>query len=542
MKYSELGVALLALSLLGARAAGQTQPTTEYQELLPSDATHGLSFGADVAIDGDTLVVGSIGKGAGGAVYIYRRNGATWGNEVQLPGQPGSSIFGNPVDLDGSILVVGDTDNTNANGQSAGAAFVYSRVGNAWVFEQKLLASTGTQFDNFTNGLALAGTTIVAGAPGANGVAFLSGSAYVFEKVGSTWHETQVLAPSRGHSQANFGGSVAIDASGDRILVGSKTESFEVSNGGAAYVFKRVGSSWVEEARISDPNAISSEFFGGSVGIDGDRLIVGADANDDVATNAGTAWIFERSGTDWIPITKLYASDAFAQYRFGYRVGLRGDTAIVSAYSTDPVLYKIYQFQRSPGGWFEQAILGTSDQAPFDGFAENFDYEGGSVLASGAIGAWKGPIRPGAAYVHVLDVPAAPYCTGKVNSQGCLPAISDVGTPSTTGPDDYAVVATNVLGSKPGLYFYGLQGPLAAPFFNGTLCVTPPLFRTSLQLSSAAPACGGTYSFPLTQAFMAAAGMFPGTSVHGQYWMRDPDHPDGTGVGLSDALTISIQL
>lgn len=134
------------------------------------------------------------------------------------------------------------------------------------------------------------------------------------------------------------------------------------------------------------------------------------------------------------------------------------------------------------------------------------------------------------------------YCVAKVNFEGCTPAIGWSGSPTLTGPDDFVVTATNVLNQKNGLLFYGYAST-ALPFLGGTLCVAPPVLRTSVQGSGGNPPpsdCSGNYAFPFTQARMVGDGLAPGTSVFAQYWTRDPSHPDLTGVGLTNAIRFTI--
>lgn len=135
------------------------------------------------------------------------------------------------------------------------------------------------------------------------------------------------------------------------------------------------------------------------------------------------------------------------------------------------------------------------------------------------------------------------YCQAKPNSQGCLPAIGSSGSPTLTGPDDFFATATMELNFRNGLFFFGF-GPANLPFFKGTLCVQPPLKRTSIQNSAGSPPpmvdCSGAYSFHFSQALMVSTGIQAGDLVYGQYWSRDPANSDGTGVALSDAMVITV--
>jgi len=135
--------------------------------------------------------------------------------------------------------------------------------------------------------------------------------------------------------------------------------------------------------------------------------------------------------------------------------------------------------------------------------------------------------------------PIESFCTAKTNSQGCTPVITSGGEPHTGGSaDSFFVSAHNVLNNKSGLFIWSFgQGGL--PFGGGTLCVGLPVVRTTASVSGGSPSgndCSGTYSYRVTQAYMAAKGMFPGTSVYMQAWSRDPGFVAPDNIGLSDGL------
>lgn len=135
------------------------------------------------------------------------------------------------------------------------------------------------------------------------------------------------------------------------------------------------------------------------------------------------------------------------------------------------------------------------------------------------------------------------YCDSKMNSQGCLPSTSSTGTPSLSGADDFFVEGNMVLNNKPGIYFFGF-GPNSLPFQGGTLCVAPPTRRTAPSNSAGNPPpddCSGQYSFHVSQAFMASEGLAAGDVVYGQFWSRDPAHPDGTTVGFTNGIMFVVQ-
>jgi choice-of-anchor B domain-containing protein len=150
----------------------------------------------------------------------------------------------------------------------------------------------------------------------------------------------------------------------------------------------------------------------------------------------------------------------------------------------------------------------------------------------------------------IADVVCAPpgpavYCTAKLNSQGCLPAISASGTPSATAPAPFTIGCANVLSHKPGILIWGLDRA-ATPFQGATLCIAAPVRRTPLQDSGGNPPpvdCSGTFAFDFNALIQSGVDplLAPGTRVAAQYWSRDPLDPLGFGSSLSDAVEFTIQ-
>lgn len=130
----------------------------------------------------------------------------------------------------------------------------------------------------------------------------------------------------------------------------------------------------------------------------------------------------------------------------------------------------------------------------------------------------------------VTYTPPAPsvYCTARVNSLGCTPAIGFSGTPDANAGTGFTIGATNIVNNKSGVLFYGLDGANSIPFQGGLLCVKAPTTRTPPQNSggTAAPANDCSGSFGMDFNVRIAAGVDPrlvaGATVWAQYWSRDP--------------------
>jgi hypothetical protein len=139
--------------------------------------------------------------------------------------------------------------------------------------------------------------------------------------------------------------------------------------------------------------------------------------------------------------------------------------------------------------------------------------------------------------------PPAAYCTAQVNSAGCTPLIVWSGTPSATAPTPFDITAVNVLNNKNGLLFYGVSGPLFAPFAGGTKCAAPPTRRTGVQDSGGTPVgldCSGVFEIDFNVPIQNGVdpALVPGQAVYAQYWSRDPASPSTTN--LTNALQLMI--
>ncbi|MEO6711340.1 MAG: hypothetical protein ABI054_06650 [Planctomycetota bacterium] len=144
--------------------------------------------------------------------------------------------------------------------------------------------------------------------------------------------------------------------------------------------------------------------------------------------------------------------------------------------------------------------------------------------------------------IDLNDSPQA-YCSSKVNSLGCSPWIGFVGQSSAAAASGFKVQASNVLASKSGLFFYGLNGQASTPFQGGTLCIQAPILRTPVGNSGGTSACSGQYALDFNAFAQGSLGgapspalIVPGTAVCCQAWGRDPGLPAPNDTSLSNAL------
>jgi hypothetical protein len=171
---------------------------------------------------------------------------------------------------------------------------------------------------------------MVVGAPDAIDGNPDQGSAYVFNRQGGAWVEAQKLTASDGGTSDEFGWSVAV--SGSTVVVSAiSTNHFELQ--GSAYVFNRRGKSWVETQKLNASDGAEFDEFGYSVAISDSIIVVSAPGDDaaDGSAAQGAAYIFNRQEGEWIETQKLTASDGGAGHFFGKSVAVNGSTVVVSA-------------------------------------------------------------------------------------------------------------------------------------------------------------------------------------------------------------------
>ncbi|MEE8141994.1 MAG: FG-GAP repeat protein, partial [Planctomycetota bacterium] len=157
----------------------------------------------------------------------------------------------------------------------------------------KLTSSDGMEHDYF-------GATLTAH----HGVAFLAawfadgaesgaGAVYLYRSLGSEWIEEQVISASDGKAGDYFGVSVAADS--ERVMVGAYLASGVFCHSGAAYLYRHDGNQWTEEHKLTAPDAASGDIFGLAVSVDGDVALVGAPGSDAGGDNRGCAYLFRHT-------------------------------------------------------------------------------------------------------------------------------------------------------------------------------------------------------------------------------------------------------
>jgi hypothetical protein len=307
-----------------------------FQQQLFGDATAAEFFGRDVAVSGDTIVVGADGAATStGAAYIFTRSGSTWSRQQRITASDGAQDdqFGKSVAISRDTIIVGALLDDTAAGVDAGSAYVFNRSGTTWTQNgNRLFASDAAAVDRFGTDVAIDGATVVVGAPGDDTAGGDSaGSAYVFIlSAGPTVQQGHLFATD-GATSDSFAARVDVDT--DTVVVGARfADRGSMANAGAAYVFVRSSDVWAQQTKLlGDDTTVSSE-LGAAVSIDDDVVVVGAPtATFNGLNGAGVGYTFTRSGAVWTQRSRLVASDASASSAFGISVDVSGSTAAIGA-------------------------------------------------------------------------------------------------------------------------------------------------------------------------------------------------------------------
>ncbi|ETR66757.1 MAG: PKD domain-containing protein, partial [Candidatus Magnetoglobus multicellularis str. Araruama] len=369
------------IDIIVTHATGLTSVSTfnvtvsaEEEKITATDGYSSDHFGYALAMSGDYAVVGARyddDRGSNsGAIYVYHRKASGWYQHSKIIPDDGTSsdYFGEAVAMNNDYMVVGAPYDDNSY-TDQGSAYIYKRNGNNWVLETKIYANDRAQSDYFGRSVSISGNWIIIGAAYDDNSYSEQGSAYIFKTDG-----TQVAKLYASDYAASDYFGVAVSISGDYAIIGAYYDDDYYSNSGSAYIFYYNGTSWTQQAKLTASDGYSSDYFGQSVFISDDYAIIGAQNNDANGSNSGAAYIFQRDGTSWNQMAKLTAGDALTSDNFGCSVYLKAGYAIVGAKNNDHMATNAgaaYIFKQTGSQWVQLKTLNASDAYASDYFGHS---------------------------------------------------------------------------------------------------------------------------------------------------------------------------
>ena len=382
--------------------------TYSYKELVRLNAFDGAAndqYGFRTAISGNAAIVGAYrddhsGKTDAGSAYLYRDSGAGWSFQAKLTaGTPqNNDWFGNAVAISGNVAVVGaplrSELNTSAVMTQSGAAYVYRYNGVSWVFERQLLANDRAAADGFGRSVATDGNIIVVGADSADLVgAPNTGALYVFHYAGgTTWVQDQKLTASDASAVVGLGSRVAL--SGNVLVASANVAGVSGTPTGAVYMFNYNGATWVQEAKRLSTDADGHDQYGGSIGVDGNTVVVGARFDNFVVSTfeVGAAYVYDRNGGAWTLTQKITAAQAeltqdhgigFLSAFFGAGVAIRGDAIVIGSSLDNSDMGAAYVYRLVGGVWTPSTYILPRGANFGDHFGEEVAINASQVMMVG---------------------------------------------------------------------------------------------------------------------------------------------------------------
>lgn len=555
-----LGVAAL---IAGSVAQAQEPPiTTEVQKLVAFDEGWSCLFGYETSMGNDLAVVASErDRNAGyesGAAYVYRRVADTWVFEAKWIAQNTvSANFGSDTAVMDDRVMVG-AKNESVPGYSRGSAYIYHHDGSAWSLEQQLLIP-GSEYLRLGDSVDLEVDVAVAGAPSKSNGSVFCGAVYVWRLGPGSWVQEAVLFPSDAIASQEFGATVAVH--GDVIAVGSPRATGVHGDSGAVYIFRLIHGVWTETDKLVGALTSGGHFpyrFGNSLDMDGETVAIGSPYYLAENFGAGLVFTYQAVEREWVMDAIVEPSDAQAWGQFGGSLDIEGSRLLVGAsgHTCDGVRTgAAYYFERQGQTWFERAKFSSSDRALYDNV-------GGSVAMSSdwaMVTAFRHSTtqrRSGAAYAFDLPVFAplgAAYCAGDgsavpcpcgndspvgedrgcVNSRGVGAWLEASGSASVS-TDTLALYARDLPRYQPCLLFAGPDSLGSGSVFgDGLRCVGGTLVRLGVGMGSVM----GTAAF--SAALDLGSTWLPGDTVRLQGWYRDVAAGScGTGFNLTNGVEL----
>jgi choice-of-anchor B domain-containing protein len=263
----------LALSVLAAPLGAQTLRSD-------ADPARDLGYAASIAIDGDAILVGRTGQPSGlpinptrpGGVHVFGRNASGEWAEAAAFSADGVAIgddFGASLAIDGATLLVGAPRQSEARG----AVYAFRRgADGSWSPAGRLTASDGAEGDRFGSKIVVSGDVALVSAPRRDRS---SGAVYTFRRQGGVWTEAGILTLPDGSPDTRFGTELALE--GDRLLVGATREE----RVGRVHLYRHdaAAGEWTHVTTL-DPGEESASRFGFAITFVGQRIVVAAPATD----------------------------------------------------------------------------------------------------------------------------------------------------------------------------------------------------------------------------------------------------------------------
>lgn len=335
--------------------------------LLTAALTQG-AFGEALAISGREVYVGQPGNAYGpGVVYTFRPDArGVWraARKLTMPGATNGDGFGSALALEGNTLFVGSTKADSGRG----AVYLFTREGSA---AGRITAPDRKPDDRFGSAILVAGDRAFISTSPQRG----RGAVHVFRRTGATWAAETTFAPIDTTPNSGFG--TALAASGNRLMIGSfRADS---GTGAVYVYSRDASGAWKLEVRIPSPGPTTgrSAAFGSAILLRGDTAVIGA-ANDRVA-GAVWIFARDSASARWNPITRALPFDGSFGARFGSAIAEVGSELWVGGVGANQFQGRVYRLTRDSTGFTGSTKMGLPDLEDGDRFGARIAASGSLV-------------------------------------------------------------------------------------------------------------------------------------------------------------------
>ncbi len=364
-----------------------------------------LAVHGDVAMVGASLEDGPVGADSGRVHWFERENGAwLYRGPIDAPDAEVEDRFGVSIAIDADLAAIGAYWDIIDGRIDQGSVYLFRRAGSEWLFERKLVASDGRSRDLFGFSVALSGELLLVGARSAALPFIDQGAAYVFRRSGGDWQQEARLDLPVPASAAFFGAAVAL--AGELAVVGAPGVSGGAgrANAGAAYVYAAAPGGWKLRHSLQAGNPVAGAAFGFAVAADRERWLIGAPGEPFAALAAGGAYLYRASDGSLEAV--LRAGSPQAGENLGIAVALAGSEIALGASAWDSASGAnaglVRTYTREGGRWLESVAIESIDGKPGDGFGRALALKDGTLVAGSPFKAGDNPLE-GAAYAGRSD-------------------------------------------------------------------------------------------------------------------------------------------
>jgi len=470
-------------------------PFVEQATLLTSDGEKFGQFGTSVAISGNTIVVGEPNatvnaRSSQGAVYVFVKNGANWSSMTQtakLTASDGAQddLFGASVAIDGNTIVVGAPCKNSSLSQFYGAAYLFVEPVGGWVNGTETAKLLDPNYPNkwdyeFGGSVAISNGMAVVG--------HFFGPAYLYEEPTSGWAD---MAPTAELTCSVPVYNEFVVAGGNTVVVGVPGPASGGTFNGAVCVFVEPIGGWVNmtsTATLTNSDGIVGDEFASSVAVSGNAIAVGAPY---AFRATGAAYVFVEPAGGWVDMTQtaeLTASDSDANIAvppyLGASVAISGDTVVAGApdkqnSALDSTYGAAYMFVEPTGGWAnmtqttEIASPDINAADPANSFGNSIGFDRQTLVVGAPYSDVGSVVAEGKAFVFVSGSPvglgvAAENFTASVLAGSGAGNLTYTFTVTNNGPVAASgVVLMSTMTLEPGVMVVSAVGS-GSTSFSGT--------------------------------------------------------------------------